>query len=165
MITIRDISPEARWKIAARSASAMPILFDQMFKEPFGELYDNLMLHFWTESGKEVRSIARALHLPLESAEEVNNALCIVSTILMGPEFEGQAVEASPDRVVQRVTKCPMYNRAREMGHLRSCQPFYCETFCRSAVESMNPRYSHRHASKMCADDPYCERIVERTRR
>jgi len=161
MITIKDVPPEARWEIAARSASAMPMLIDKMFKEPFGELYDNMMLHFWAQSGRNVRAIARSLHLPLDSAGEVNNALFVVFAILMGPELEGQVMEASVDQAMQRLTSCPMYNRAREMGHLQSCLPFYCETFCQSAVESLNPRYSHLHTSKMCAGDPHCEWIVK----
>ena len=42
MVNIEDIPFEERWKIAAKSASIVPLLYDRFFREALGEKYDEI---------------------------------------------------------------------------------------------------------------------------
>jgi hypothetical protein len=42
MISIEDIPAEKRWEIAAKSASAMPLIYDMIFRKVLGEKYDEI---------------------------------------------------------------------------------------------------------------------------
>ncbi len=83
--------------------------------------------------------------------------------ILFGPEFKFELVEETRDRVIGRVIACPTLNRAREMGldpeivNLKACM-----TLDKSAVENLNPKYTHRLNANMCSGSRYCEMIIER---
>lgn len=42
MVSIEDIPLEKRWEIAARSASAMPLMYDMVFRKAIGRKYDEI---------------------------------------------------------------------------------------------------------------------------
>ena len=163
MINIEDIPAERRWEIAAKSASAMPLIYDMHFRKVLGEKYDEIERSIWTEGGKEVKNLATVLGLPSDNAIEVNEAFGVIGTILFGPEFRFEIVEETKDRVVEKVIECPMLKRAREMGldpeivALKACM-----TFDKSSVENLNPEYTHRLNANMCSGSRYCEMIIER---
>jgi len=163
MISIEDITSDKRWEIAAKSASAMPLIYDMHFRKVLGEKYDEIERSIWTEGGKEVKNLATALGLPSDNAIEVNEAFGVIGTILFGPEFRFGIVEATKDRVVQKVIECPILNMAREMGlHPETVALKACMTFHKSAVENLNPEYTHRLNANMCSGSRYCEMIIER---
>ncbi len=165
MISIEDIPAEKRWEIAAKSASAMPLVYDMYFREVFGEKYDEIEKPIWAEGGKEVKNIAMALGLPSENAIEVNEAFRVIGTILFGPEFKFDIVEETKDRVVGKVIECPILNRAREMGlDPETVALKACMTFDKSAVENLNPEYTHRLNANMCSGSRNCEMVIERNR-
>lgn len=163
MISIEDIPAEKRWEIAAKSASAMPLIYDMHFRRVLGEKYDEIERSIWTEGGKEVNKLATALGLPSGNAIEVNEAFGVIGTILYGPEFRFDIVEETKDRVVGKVIECPILNRAREMGlDPETVALKACMTFDKSAVENLNPEYTHRLNANMCSGSRYCEMVIER---
>lgn len=163
MISIEDIPAEKRWEIAAKSASAMPLIYDMHFRKVLGEKYDEIERPIWTEGGKEANKLATALGLPSGNAIEVNEAFGVIGTILFGPEFRFEIVEETKDRVVGKVIECPMLNRAREMGlDPETVALKACMTFDKSAVENLNPEYTHRLNANMCSGSRYCEMVIER---
>jgi hypothetical protein len=163
MYGLEDIPMELRWEIATKSASGMPVIYDMLFREAFGDKVDELEMLFWTEGGKNVKDIAASLDLPAENAQEVDNALGTVSIILLGPEFKNEIVKATDERVIERLTACPMLNRIREIGRDPSMVKAseHCQAFCTNAVESLNPRYSLIYTKKMCTGDSCCEYTIE----
>jgi hypothetical protein len=163
MISIEDIPAEKRWEIAAKSASSMPLIYDMHFRKLLGEKYDEIERTIWTEGGKEVKNLAIALGLPSENAIEVNEAFGVIGTILFGPEFKFGIVEETKNRVVGKVIECPILNRAREMGlDPETVALKGCMTFNKSAVENLNPEYTHRLNANMCSGGRHCEMIIER---
>lgn len=163
MISIEDITAEKRWEIAAKSASAMPFIYDMYFRKVLGEKYDEIEKSIWTEGGKEVKNLATALGLPSENAIEINEAFGIIGTILFGPEFKFDIVEETKDRVVGKVIACPILNRAREMGlDPETVALKACMAFNKSAVENLNPEYTHRLNANMCSGSRNCEIVIER---
>lgn len=163
MVSIEDIPLEKRWEIAARSASAMPLMYDMVFRKAIGRKYDEIERQIWVDGGRELKTLAESLGLPSENAREVGEAFGVVGTILYGPEFRFEVVEEAKDRAVSRVTGCPVLNRAKEMGldpeivALRAC-----EALGKSAIESLNPMYTRRLETSMCAGSDYCESVIER---
>jgi hypothetical protein len=43
--------------LAAKSASAMPLIYDMYFRKVLGEKYDEIERPIWTEGGKEVKNL------------------------------------------------------------------------------------------------------------
>lgn len=163
MIRLEDIPAGKRWEIAAKSASAMPLIYDMHFRKVLGEKYDEIERPIWTEGGKEVNKLATALGLPSGNAIEINETFGVIGTILYGPEFRFDIIEKTKDRVVKKVIECPILNRAREMGldpeivALKACM-----IYDKSAIENLNPKYTHRLNANMCSGSRYCEMVIER---
>ncbi|MCJ7444917.1 MAG: hypothetical protein MUO26_10375 [Methanotrichaceae archaeon] len=133
-----------------------------IFRNALGNKYDEFELPIWIESGKEVRGIAKALGRPSQTAKEVSETFGIVAKIMLGPELTYQHVQESDDSIVIQTTGCPMLNRAQEMGLEPTKLLNVCHAFGRSAVENLNPKYTLKSRSHMCAGDSYCARTIER---
>ncbi|KAF5417495.1 MAG: hypothetical protein C5S49_03305 [Candidatus Methanogaster sp.] len=162
MVSIEDIPAEVRWEIAAKAASATPLAYDMVFREVLGDRYDEIERPIYIEAGKEMKSLAAALGLPTDNARDLGDAQGVLTTILYGPEFEFGTVEGTEDRAVVKVTGCAVLNRALEMGLDPTVVCLAaCQTLCKSTIENLNPKYTQRFTSNMCADDPYCEGVIE----
>jgi len=163
MVNIEDIPAEQRWEIAARAASAIPFAYDIAFREAVGEKYDEMERPIYIEAGKEIKNLASAFGLPTGNAREIYETFWIIGTILNGPEFKGETTEEGDDRTVGKTTQCPILNRAVEMGLDPKIVAFTaCQTYHKSAIEKLNPGFTHHHNKSMCSGDPYCEMVIER---
>jgi predicted ArsR family transcriptional regulator len=115
-----------------------------------------------SEGGKGAKTMAESLGLPARNAKEVEDAFGIISTILLGPGFESEIREANEERVIVRLTGCPMLNAHRSVGYgPTSGTPSHCQEFCQSSVQSLNPSYVILYGKRMCTGDPYCEYSIE----
>jgi hypothetical protein len=64
---------------------------------------------------------------------------------------------------VGKITQCPILNRAVEMElDPQIVALTACQTFSKSAVENLNPGFTHQINKSMCGGDPYCEMVIER---
>ena len=163
MVRIENIPAEQRWEIAARAASAIPFAYDIAFREAIGEKYDEMERPIIVEAGKEIKNLASALGLPTGNAREISETRGIIMTILYGPEFKTETTEEGDDRTVGKITQCPILNRAVEMGlDPQIVALTACQTFCKSAIENLNPGFTQQFNKKMCSGDPYCETVIER---
>ena len=167
MVSIDDIPAEARWMIAARSAGSMPMIFDMAFRKAFGDRISgkeiaDVETFIMAEGGRAAEGIAGTLGLPVGNAVEIDDTLGIVTQILFGPEFTGEATETMPDRVTFRMTGCAMLNREQELNRdpVEASMPQNCQAFCGNAVESLNPDYALEYTRRMCTGDPHCEYTI-----
>lgn len=161
MSNISDIPGEVRWEIATRAANYQSVAYDMLVRQIIGDKIDEIWKAIMTEGGKESRAMAESLGLPSGNAIEVDSALGSISTILLGPELISELVEEDKERVLGRITSCPMLNAHRrfEPGTMEGT-PAHCQAFCQSAVESLNPRFTIRYLKRMCTGDPSCEYII-----
>ena len=165
MVTIEDIPFEERWKIATRSASTMPLMYDNAFRKVLGKKYDEVERPIWLDAGKQMKELAMALGLPSGTAREIGDTLGILSTISFGPEFRFDEPEETEHGIAGRITGCAVLNRANEMGLDPKIVALpACNTMIRSVVESLNPEYNYRSGKNMCSGDEYCETVIERRR-
>jgi hypothetical protein len=161
MVTAKDIPAEIRWEIAANSGTAMSVALDRAFRQAFGDKIDDITIQIWAEGGKQSKAIANALGLPARNAREVDEALGIVSTIILGPGFEGEYIESNDDRVRFKVTRCPMLNAHMQIDYPPTTEtPKGCQAFCQNLVENLNQGYTLNYSKRMCTGDPYCEYSV-----
>jgi hypothetical protein len=161
MVGIRDIPAEVRWEIATRAANSQSVALDMVVREIIGDKIDEIWDMIMTEGGKESKSLAESLGLPSGNAMEIEDTLDIISAIILGPELEGAILEANEDRVIGKMTGCPMLNAHRRAGCRPVGTPSHCQAFCQSAVENLNPRYIMSYSKRMCTGDPYCEYAIE----
>ncbi|TFH49694.1 MAG: hypothetical protein E4G89_04475, partial [Methanothrix sp.] len=152
---------EVRWEIATKAANSQSVVYDMLVRQIIGDKIDEIWNVIMSEGGKESKVMAESLGLPASNAKEIDEAFGIISTILLGPEFESDILEANEDRVIVRLTGCPMLNAHRTVGGPAVGTPAHCQAFCQSSVESLNPRYTMRYTKRMCTGDPYCEYAIE----
>ena len=158
---LEDIPAEVRWEIATKAALASSIGYNMAFREILGdETVDQIEEAADIEAGREVKTIADFLGFSTTNAIEVDDAYGIVGMIIMG-KMEYETLQATNERVVQRLTNCPMLNANKEMNATCESMPNHCQAFGKSAVEELNPRYTHNFSKQMCAGDEYCQYTVE----
>jgi len=158
---LEDVPAEIRWEIATKAALVSGIGYNMAFREILGdETVDQIEEAIDTEAGKEIKTIADSLGFPTTNAIEVDDAYGIVGMIIMG-KMEYETLEATNERVVQRVTNCPILNTNKEMNAPFESMPNHCQAFGKSAVEELNPKYTHRFSKQMCAGDEYCQYTIE----
>ena len=68
MVDETDIPDAAKWLIASRLASRLPVMYDITFRKKLGDEYDELEQDIWIETGKEVKSVADAFKLPVKDS-------------------------------------------------------------------------------------------------
>jgi hypothetical protein len=155
---MKDISPQLRWQIAARSASRLPVLCTTILRMRMGDAYDDhLAEEIWCHVGAEASDIAKGLDLPLSPADQLAGSLLEIQRIIFGSEFRGEILDLAPERAVLLINRCPILVRAMEMGE--SSADFFhpCLAFCVSATEALRAEYSVRFIRAMCLGDKNCE--------
>ncbi|CAG1005084.1 hypothetical protein METP3_03682 [Methanosarcinales archaeon] len=166
MVSLEDIPFKERWKIASKSASFMPLLYDSQFRKILGEKYDEIERPIWIEAGKEIKNLAMSLGLPSGNARQIGETLGIINSISFGPESRYEPLEETEHGAIGKVTGCTVLNSAIQMGLDPKIVALpACMTMIRSAVESLNPDYTIRPGTKnMCSGDKYCELAIEQLR-
>lgn len=156
-----DIPAEVRWEIATKAAMASSIGYGLAFRQILGnETVQKVEEALMTEAGKELKNIADSLGIPAENAIEVDDAFGFLGMAILG-KMEYKTLEATDDRVVQRITSCPNLNTHKDMNAPIISMPHLCQVYSKSAVEELNPKYTQSFSKKMCAGDEYCEYTVE----
>ena len=160
---MKDITPETRWHIAAKSASRLPVLCTAILRARLGESYDeHLVEEIWCHVGAEASDIAKGLDLPVSPADRLAESLLEVLRTIFGPEFRGEILELAPDRAVILIKRCPILVRTMEEEE-RTPGIFHpCLAFCVSATEALHPEFSARFIRAMCQGDRNCEMRLSR---
>ncbi|MBU4536171.1 MAG: hypothetical protein KKF16_10270 [Euryarchaeota archaeon] len=158
---LEDIPAEVRWEIATKTALSLSIGYGMTFRQILDEeVVSQVEEAIWAEGGKQIKEIADTLVLPTENAIEVNDAYGIIGMILLG-KMEYETLEATNDRVVERITDCPNLNVHKETGTPIITMPHICQVYSTSAVEELNPKYTQSFSKRMCEGDEYCEYTLE----
>jgi hypothetical protein len=155
---MKDITPEMRWQLAARSASRLPVVCTAVLRMRLGDAYDDhLAEEIWCHVGAEASDIAKGLDLPVSPADRLAGSLLEIVRTLFGSEFRGEILDLAADRAVLLITRCPILLRAMEMGECSSEFFHPCLAFCVSATEALHADYSVRFIRAMCLGDKNCE--------
>lgn len=171
------IPAEKRWALTAKILltisvlrgvkTVMPILgTEEGFISPvrglekFQEITDKIV----AESTK--RSIPRFKEMFNISVEDASGAFKLWNVwgeLAFGPEWEREIVEATPERVVARWTKCPWMERYKEYKvapEFIVC-PSNHQTGAKEGLKAITPKLNYKLIKAMPWGDPYCEAVIE----
>ena len=168
VVDISDFPAELRWKIAAKSASIMPLAQEKVYKDVLGKQYkkirpltDTVNYILWIQGGKDASTLSNYLGLPIKTAEEIDKAQRLTLTILYGPEIKYKTIDTHINSAKTRITCCPFLNRAKELG-LESNDLFEnCRAYNKTFIDNLNPKYTKRFTKAMCMGDEFCETCTE----
>jgi hypothetical protein len=158
----RDITDEARWKVASRLAAALPVMYDVVFRETVGEKYDDMERDIWIEIGKEAKLVADAFRLPVKTPGEIAGTFQTVATIFFGPDWVRDRSEIGDDRAVLVTKRCPFQIKEAEIRWRPDLHFHKCLVFSVIAVENLNNEYTLRFVRSMCMGDKHCEMKIMR---
>ncbi len=166
MDVFERIPVDARWKLAAREVSALPLAYRRAIRDGADDqLYNEVERAVWQEQGREVGVIARAFGMPLGDAREVAEAFAAATRVLFGPEYQYEISGSAPDEALLTVRKCAMAVRAKEQGEnpLTACNA--CHAYSNAAIPDLNRDYAPKYLSAICAGDSTCSIAVKPARR
>jgi hypothetical protein len=160
---IETIPEKTRWAMATKGMTgAYMAISNAMLKAEGQQKFDEFNGPLWREAGKGATAFADGLGLPKESAGDVETVMHLMAKAMMGPEFEFEIVESTPDRCVGTTTRCPWHKRWEEQGvQMDTCSAGH-QNWGDGAAESLNPNYTFKLLKNMVRGDSHCEWVVER---
>ena len=168
MVDLSDLPVELRWKIAAKSASALLLTQEKIYKDILGQDYkkvqpltETINYLSWIHGGKNASTLSNYLGLPAKTAEEIDKAQGLISVILYGPEIQYKIVDATNDHVKTQITSCQFLNRAKELGLESETLFENCKAYNKTFVKNLNPKYTKKITRAMCMGDKYCETLTK----
>lgn len=156
------LSPEQKWQAVTRFATALPVLYDIMFRERVGEEYDALEQQVWVHLAAVAQDFAAGLGLPSGDAGEIMETLGAILLAFFGPEFRMEDIPIDQGRAVLMIKRCPFVIRGAELGAGPENLLPRCLAFSIATVESLNPAFTLRFVRSMCMGDRTCELKVMR---
>lgn len=108
--------------------------------------------------------VKETFNIPVEDAVGAAKLVDVAATLMNGPELEFEIVEATPERVVSRITKCTWMERwFKDFGtkpELIPC-PASDQHWGEAGLKAINPMLTYKVTKAMPWGDPYCETIIE----
>ena len=154
---VEKVPAEMRWTIATRALTGMITAMDAATQAALGpEKHKEMVTQLWGAAGPGVKQLVDALGLPADDAKAAANAVTTATVVMLGPEVQVEVIEATPTKVLGRVTGCPWPLRTKEMGAALDCVP-PCGAYFEAAYKAVNPKLVFRPGDKcMMRGDPYC---------
>jgi len=159
-----DSVPEGvRWEIATKGLTGAYIAISNALQQAVGQgKFEEFNGALWYEAGKGVKEFADSVGLPTENATDIEAAMNLLAKASMGPEFQFDVVEATPDRCVGRTTQCPWHKRWKEQGlDANTCGAGH-QRWGDGATEALSSDFKFTLTKNMVAGDSCCQWVVER---
>ncbi len=157
MANLGSIPDDVKWRIAAEFSAQLPARYDRAFRRTVGERYDEIEQDVWMEVAGAAFTIAKNLSLPVDTAQEIAEAMRIVMVILFGPEFKSETLEISKDGAVIIIRRCPLIAAGYNAGTDGDSTFHKCMAFTLTGIPSLNKDFSGRFVRTMCSGDRQCE--------
>ena len=128
------------------------------------EKFQEIMKKIYVEGGSKLyRWVKETFNMPLENALDADNLQYVVIRLQSGPEYETETVEATPERIVWRETKCAWLQRYKELEvdpEFIMC-PSVDQLMNEEGFKAVNPKLTYKLNTAMPRGDHYCESIIE----
>ena len=174
---LEKIPAEKRWALTAKILTGLSTLRDLKAVMPLlgkgegiiapvmgYEKYLEINTKIYTEGGKKMfQMVKERFNIPVEDAIGAYTLYIVAAILQNGPEFIAELIEAAPERVVFRRTKCAWYERYVDLGldpELRVC-PTGHQAWGEEGFKSINPHLKFTLTKAMPRGDPYCEAVIE----
>jgi len=174
---LEKIPPDKRWEIAAKTIWRFWVLRgDKIFAPSLargeGIIAPVLGKEKWIEINQMmIREGGRTFYpwlqetfdIPVEDAVGAAKLYIVAAILFTGPEFKFEIIEATRERAVIRITKCPLWDGYEELevipevrvgddGH---------QSWVEVGFKAVNPKLTHKFTKAREKGDPYCEAIIE----
>jgi hypothetical protein len=133
-----------------------PVLGFEKFKEIIAKVFYDVSRHIFLDT-------EQMFNIPVNDATEAAKLSEVVENLISGPEWKREYVEESPQRVICRITKCPWWERYKELEvdpELRPCDGAH-EIQNREGLKAVNPKMTFKFTKTMPRGDLYCEEVFE----
>jgi hypothetical protein len=174
---LEKIPPEKRWEITSKILSSIVVMRGEKIIAPAlgkgkgitspiwgAEKWTEINVKIFGDTGKITFPwIKETFNIPVEDAIEAAKLETVVATLLLGPEQENEYPEATPERVVLRITRCTWMERYKEFEVDPAYIPCFhgCQAWCEEGHKAINPKITFKRTKSMPRGDPYCEGIIE----
>ena len=174
---MEKIPPEKCWAITAKSLLAFTILRgDKVIAPELGRGKDIISPLLAKEKWEEINDkvygkggrmmypwIKEMFNIPVEDAIGAAKLSVLVADLAMGPEWEWEYVEKSPERVKYRANRCPWWERYQEHEVRWEYQACHAGDlrWCSSGLKAINPKLTYKITKARPWGDPYCEFVIE----
>jgi len=174
---LERIPPEKRWALTAKILTGLSTLRDLKTVVPLlgkgeGIISPVLGVEKWYEIDKKAFAegarqfypwVKETFNIPVDDAIGAAKLVWVAGRLAFGDELTTEIVEATPERIVTRYTKCPWWNRweEHELDHnVVSCYTPH-ETWVKVGLKAINPKLTYKLTKAIGWGDPYCEEVVE----
>jgi hypothetical protein len=161
---LQNIPAEKRWEIASKSFTGTCVGYEQILLGIVGkEKLDEIRVKMWGEGGKKfIPMTMEAFKIPVEDAVGAANVADVAIILSMGPEYEKERIEETGERVVERWTKCPFWERAKEFGIAAQYDCVHgCLAWVEEGLKAINPKLTCKITKSLPHGDPYCEFVYK----
>jgi len=141
------------WNLLNRATHIKSLIIDESEK-PIEELR-------LEDTVKEMEDIVNSLDMPTDNALQLYKVHEYLTEIMLGT-YEYETIEATEERVVNRVIHCPILSSRKEtFAPQMTSMAEGCSEYAKILIETLNSKYTHRFTMKKCEGFPYCESIIE----
>jgi len=175
---LKQIPADRCWEITSKTLSALFVLRGEKIIAPLlgkgegiispiwgAEKWIEINIKIFGDAGKLLCPMFKDMfNVSVKDAIEAHKLETVAYTLSMGPEFEGEYVEKTPERVVNRCPKCPWWERYKEFEAdlaFTACDKGAHQAWGEEGHKSINPKITYKLTKAMPRGDPYCEIIVE----
>ena len=175
---LEKIPPEKRWEITAKYLLGLAVLQGEVIVAPEmgkdeGITAPVLGAEKWKEINYKIYGegflqmllwVKETFNIPVEDAMGMVNLNIVTFALAGGPGLEFEYVEATPERVVVRWTKCPYMDRHKEFEvnpEYIPCVHSHKENWEQDRVKKINPKLTGKLTKAMPWGNPYCEDVYE----
>ena len=153
-VQVPRLPPEVAHQQAVALLSRAAAMLMQAMVDRFGseETY-RIIYPYFKQLGKEMAPLAPQIGITGNDALALSAITHLLEEQVLG--VEGKPIDASPDRVVKQVTRCPLQNLPMDV-----CNSF--QPICDGIAEVINPQYRWYITKAIPKGDPICEFIWER---
>ena len=162
---LENIPVEMRWAISTQVLTGSLIGLHPIIGEMLGtKKWREITEMSSSEGGKMFLPMVKEMFsIPVEDAVGAANLATVAGTVMMGPEFTTEIVEANPERATLKITKCPFWERYKEQEvkpEFRVCDASH-EAMCKAGFSAVNPKIACKLMKAMPRGDSYCEAVYE----
>jgi len=136
------------------------IISPVMGYEKYGEIQAKIM---GREAQRVFPMVKERFSITVDDAIGAVKLLIVAVTLMGGPEYKFEVVEANPKRAVLRRTKCPWserYNERQLDPELWIC-PAGHQAWCEEGLRAVNPKLAYKLVKTVTWGNPYCEAVIE----
>jgi hypothetical protein len=175
---LEKIPPEKRWAITAKVLTGLYVMRGTKIMPTALDKEEGILAPVWGwekileinnkimgRGGRKLFSMVKeTFNISVDDVVGAAKLVNVAVTLLQGPEYTAEIVEARPERAVIRVTKCAWWERYKEFEmdpELVICDKGGDQAFVGEGLNAVNPKITYKLMKALPRGDPYCEGIYE----